>query len=58
MERVDAFDNGGWKLQSFYYHSETILCFNKFSFHHKWNDAQLLLINKVYMNCLTSCPTT
>ena len=23
-------------------------CFNKFSFHHKWNDARLLLINMIY----------
>ena len=30
----------------------------RFSFHHKWNDAQLLLINMVYTSCLTSCQTT
>ena len=37
---------------------ETFWCFHKFSFHHKWNYAQLSLINVVYMNCLTSCGMT
>ena len=35
------------KLQSFSYF-ETLWCFTKFSFHQKWNDAGLLLINMVY----------
>ena len=35
-----------------------LLMFNKFSFHHKWNEVQLLLINMVYTSCLTSCQTT
>ena len=30
-------------------------CFTKFSFHHKWNEAPLLVINMVYTGCLTSC---
>ena len=29
--------------------------FTKFSFHRKWNDVQLLLINMVYTSCLTRC---
>ena len=28
------------------------------NFHHKWNDARLLLINMVYTSCLTSYPMT
>ena len=32
--------------------------FTKFSFHHKWNEAWLLVINKVYASCLTICRTT
>ena len=31
--------------------------FYTFSFHHKWNDGQLLLIKRVSMSCLTSCQT-
>ena len=31
-------------LQSFSKYFETLWCFIKFSVHHKWNDAQLLLI--------------
>ena len=27
-------------------------------FHHKWNDAKLLLINMVYISYFTSCQTT
>ena len=33
-------------------------CFTKFSFHHKWNEAPLLVINMVYTGCLTSCRTS
>ena len=29
-----------------------------FSFYHKWNEALLLVINKVYTSYLTSCRTT
>ena len=39
-------------------YSDTFLCFTKFCFAQKWNDARLLLINMVYMSCLTSCKTT
>ena len=35
-------------LQSFSKYFETFRCFTKFSFHHKWHDGQLLLINMVY----------
>ena len=31
---------------------------DKVFFHHKWNNAQLLLINMVYISCFTSCQTT
>ena len=31
------------------------LMFSQICFHHKWNDAWLLLINMLYMSCLTSC---
>ena len=34
------------------------LCFTKFSFHHKWNDARLLLINRVCRSRLTCDRTT
>ena len=51
-----------YKWQSrIYNHGNNIVgffCFTKFSFHHKWNEEQLLVINKVYMNCLASCWTT
>ena len=33
-------------------------CFTKFSFHQKWNEAPLLVINMVYTGCLTSCRTS
>ena len=33
-------------------------CFTKCSFHHKWNEGWLLLINVVYTNCRTSSRTT
>ena len=33
-------------------------CFANFSFHDKWNDVRLLLINMVYTSSLTSCRTT
>ena len=36
---------------------ETLWCFIKYSCHHKWHDAWLLLINMVYTSCLTSCRT-
>ena len=45
-------------LQSFSKYFEALWCFTKFSFHHKSNDARLLLINMVYMSCLMSCRTT
>ena len=32
--------------------------FTKFSFHYKWTEVRLLLINMVYTNCLTSYWTT
>ena len=32
--------------------------FAKFSFHLRWNDGWLLLINMVYPRCFTSCWTT
>ena len=40
-----------WYFENFWY-------FTKFSFHHKWSEAWLLVINMVYMSCLTSCRTT
>ena len=36
----------------------TFWCFTKFSFHRKWSNAWLLVINMVYISCLTSCRTT
>ena len=45
-------------LQSFPWYFETFWCFMKFSFHHKWNDARLLLMSMVYTSCLTTCRTT
>ena len=44
-------------LQSFSKYFETFWCSTKFSFHHKWNDARLL-INMAYTRCLTTCRTT
>ena len=41
-------------LQSFSWYFETFWCFTKFSFHQKWNNAPLLLINMVYMSCWTT----
>ena len=41
-----------------YLQAETFPYFTKFSYQHKWNDVQLLLINMVYMSCLMSCQTT
>ena len=32
--------------------------FDKFSFHHKWNEAFLLVINMVCTSCFTCCRTT
>ena len=49
-------DYGVRELQPLSYF-ETFWCFNKFSFHHKWNDGQLLLINMVYTSCLMSSQT-
>ena len=31
-------------------------CFSKFFFHRKWNEAWLLVINKVYMRYITTFP--
>ena len=44
--------------QWFSQYFETLWCFNKFSFHQKWNDARLIFVNIVYPSCLTSCWTT
>ena len=33
-----------WSFSKYF---ETFCCFTKFSFHHKWNDARLLLINEL-----------
>ena len=46
----------GLGLQSWTQYFETF--FTKFSFHHKWNKAWLIVINMVYTICLTSCRTT
>ena len=32
--------------------------FDTFSFHQKWKEAGLLVINMVHTSCLTSCQTT
>ena len=45
-------------LQSLSEYFETFWCFTKFSFHHKWKYARLLLRKMVYTNCFTSCQTT
>ena len=45
-------------IQSWTKHFETFWYFTKFSFHHKRNEAWLLVINMVYTSCLTSCRTT
>ena len=37
---------------------ETLCCFPRFSFHHKWIDELLLLINMVNKSCLKICPAT
>ena len=37
---------------------EFLILYHKFYFHHKWNEAWLLVINMVYTSCLTSCQTT
>ena len=37
---------------------KTFWCFTNFPFHHKWNEARLLLINMVRKYCLTSCWNT
>ena len=34
-------------LQSFPWYFETFWCFHKFSFHHKWNDARLLPVERL-----------
>ena len=45
-------------LQSVSQYFETFRYFTKFSFHHRWNDGRLLLINMVFTSCLASCRTT
>ena len=49
-----AIDKSWSILQSFSYF-ETFWCSAKFSFHHKWNDAQLLPTNMFYTSWLVSC---
>ena len=44
--------------QRFSYYFETLWCFTKFFFQHKWNEVRLLVINMVYTSCLSSTPTT
>ena len=36
------------KLQWFSQHFQTFWCFTKFSFHQRWNEARLLVINIIY----------
>ena len=43
-------------LQSVSQYFETFQCFTKFSFHHKWNEGRLLLINMVYTSWGGLCP--
>ena len=43
--------------QWFSLYIETFWCFTKFSFHHNWNAARLLLISPVYTSWLTSFQT-
>ena len=35
-----------------------LFLFTKFSFHHKWNESWLLVINMIYTSCFASCQTT
>ena len=67
VKKILSFNQVGFKsrlipvfkhLQSFSQYFETSWCFTKFSFHRKWNDARLLLINMVYEIRLTICRTT
>ena len=53
-----SFSRKAADLQSFPWYFETFWCFTKFSFHHKWNDARLLLMSMVYTSCLTTCRAT
>ena len=45
-------------LQWFSWYFEALWCLTKFTFHHKWNEAWLLVINMAHTSCLTSCRTT
>ena len=47
-----------FSLRSTFSYFEILWCFKKFSFHHMWNDARLLLINMVYTSSITSRRTT
>ena len=40
-------------LKSFSQYFGTFGCFTKFIFHHKYNEARLLVINMIYISCLT-----
>ena len=44
-------------LQSVSEYFKTFWRFTKFSFHGKWNNERLLLINMVYTSSPTSCQT-
>ena len=48
MSEFKLCDSISRNFQSFSKYSETLWCFNKFSFHRKWNDARLLLIKMVH----------
>ena len=41
-----------------FHNFETCWCFAKLSFHHKWTDGRLLLINMVFTSYLMSCQMT
>ena len=44
-------------LLSLSWYFETFWCFTKFFYHHKWNEARLLVVNMVYTICPASCET-
>ena len=48
---------GTFCRQSVLKYFEPFGCFTKFSFHHKWNDERMLLINMVYASYLTTSRT-
>ena len=43
------------RLQSWAWYLETFWYFTKSSFHNKWKEVWLLVINMIYTNCLTIC---